>query len=120
MNKTKQRIAIAEACGWTDVDLDDGEPWGFAPGEERDPKDITSVHGSWVPDYLNDLNAMHEAEESMTEVQLSLYAHHMIRSVRHAKGIPDHESRYPVPFVLRATAEQRCEAFLRTLGLWEG
>jgi hypothetical protein len=49
MSPEAQRIAIAEACGLKHVRWDDGE----------------LVHGTAcrirVPDYLNDLNAMHEA-----------------------------------------------------------
>ena len=113
MNEQEQRIAIAEACGWTVVsdticnvypNLSTGEP-------ELEPV-------AEMPDYLNDLNAMHEAEKVLTEKKLKRYAHEMIGYARRAAGYENHESHYPVPFVLRATAAQRAEAFLKTLNLW--
>ena len=115
MKPELQRIKIAEACEWKQVFPD--TPWRWLAPDGR-------IHENWggelsCPDYLNDLNAMAEAEEILTEAQLILYEHHMVRQARHAKGIADHESHYPVPFVLRATAAQRAEAFLRTLNLWE-
>ena len=60
MNKEQQRIKIAEACGFTDV-----KPLVVKNVKHKgDDKQvgIWSEQG-WIPDYLNDLNAMHEAEE---------------------------------------------------------
>lgn len=54
------------------------------------------------PDYLNDLNAMHEAEKTMTGLQRDAYFDRLVWF-----GPP-----------LFATAAQRAEAFGRTLGLW--
>ena len=66
-----------------------------------------------APDYLNDLNAMHEAEkaaEFYSYPRRERYLHHLQVAVN-AENI----SR---PF-LCATAAQRAEAFLRTLSLWK-
>lgn len=57
-----------------------------------------------VPDYLGDLNACHEMENELSDEQFDEY---YVRVT----------SRFARPF--HATAAQRCEAFLRTLGLWE-
>ena len=54
-----------------------------------------------MPDYLNDLNAMHEAEKVLNDHQWDDY----ICQLGHAMG---------------ATAAQRAEAFLKTLNLWTG
>ena len=57
-------------------------------------------------DWCNDLNAMHEAEESLTE------------NDRHMMGFwLAHYTELGTYW--RATARQRAEAFLRTLGKWE-
>ncbi len=52
MNPNKQRIAIAEACRWTRQS--DDSMWF------DDPTNSFQVHEQDIPDYLNDLNAMHE------------------------------------------------------------
>jgi hypothetical protein len=105
MNPEQQRVAIAEACGLTNV----------APMIVKNVKyegdDITVGIWSddgWVPQYLNDLNAMHDVEKTLTdkaheEFRLNLY-----------EVIGD-DSR----LIVSSTATQRAEAFLRTIGKWE-
>jgi hypothetical protein len=61
----------------------------------------------WVvdcPDYCTDLNAMHEAEETLTVEEWSDYVEHL-------------PSRWEE--AIHAAARQRAEAFLKTLGKWE-
>ena len=92
--------AIAEALGWKEV----RESWfrfldtsktgiiGRMPGRDE----------TWseVPDYVNDLNAMHEAEGALeTHDQANEFRRLLCGNVS-------------------ATARQRAEAFLRTLGKW--
>jgi len=60
----QKRIAIAEACEWTGIYPRgvDGCPVGWKGKIESE-----RPHGQGscpIPDYLNDLNAMHEAEKS--------------------------------------------------------
>ncbi len=62
-----------------------------------------------LPDYLNDLNAMHEAEKVLTDAQRKQYAELLLPMM----GEP--EWSYNDVF---ATAAKRAEAFLRTLNLW--
>ena len=75
-----------------------------------------------LPDYLNDLNAMHEAEKSLSKFQLQKYGEHLQEIVNYyCVGVV---SDYPRDFmclamIAGATAAQRAEAFLKTLGLWE-
>lgn len=61
-----------------------------------------------VPDYLNDLNAMHEAEKTLTDKQYELFTLHLgpLTSQRKREYIS-------------STASQRAEAFLKTIGKWE-
>jgi hypothetical protein len=88
MTNEQINIAIAEACGWEDAfyDLLD------------------------IPNYCNDLNAMHEAEKVLGEV-------HSIKSCEYddwLQSTTEHDQKW------RATAAQRAEAFLKTIGKWEG
>ena len=103
MNPEQQRIAIAEACGR--VQRPDGL-W-FPEGKN---------YGSQgIPNYLNDLNAMHEAEKVLDPKGKDCGYEYWLRTVCH---IPERESAKGRYFY-RATAAQRAEAFLRTIGKWE-
>lgn len=119
MSPEKQRIAIAEACGWryagpSDVKEHAVACW-YAPGDME-------WHQRLLPDYLNDLNAMHEAENVLSRAQAKTFAEKMQDVCRwHCIGIiPDwHHDREALAHLIHATAAQRAEAFLRTLNLWE-
>jgi hypothetical protein len=63
-----------------------------------------------IPNYLNDLNAMHEAEKVLTQAQDYDY-----RTVTLPKVCKDGSGM----IALTATAAQRAEAFLRTIGKWK-
>jgi hypothetical protein len=69
---------------------------------------IGEVYG-WQADYCNDLNSIHEAEKTLTDDQFKLYSHWV------EKLMP--ETKYRC--YLCATARQRAEAFVRSLGKWE-
>ena len=97
MKPEKQRIAIAEACGWTEI-----SDWKAAGINGQHP---TEPWTDVIPDYLNDLNAMHEAEKVLNNVQRERYRTELVYS--HAGGD------------VFATSAQRAEAFLRTIGKWE-
>ena len=58
-----------------------------------------------VPDFTGDLNEMHEAEKTLDEDQ-------MWRMARNIELNPDR-------WYFHASARDRAEAFLRTLGKWE-
>jgi hypothetical protein len=116
MTPEKQRIAIAEACGWKKV----GSPKQVAAtsGFTMPEKWVIDPNGALqfphnTPDYLNDLNAMHEAEK-MLDVNIESEDSPRYEYSRQVYRIV--ESRRQ-PF--RSTAAQRAEAFLRTLGKWE-
>ena len=112
MNKEQQRIAIAEACGWTECRLIksyDGEqvPYGVAPNE--------SPILNETPDYLNDLNAMHEALDKVENDGLFLYElDQVIWEERKTRELVSQMDR------LKAKPHQLAEAFLKTIGKWEG
>jgi hypothetical protein len=98
MTDEQINAAIAEACGWTDFVV---HPEFGLMGTPPDSHGLRTA----VDWYTVDLNAMHEAESILTEDQLWIMAGEIERN---------DEQWY-----FRATARQRAEAFLRTLGKWE-
>ncbi len=96
MTNEQINIAIAEACGWRVVRLSTGEPHGKPIGEQGPFREL--------PDYCNCLNAMHEAEKTLTADQWYEY-----------------DSKIPLrdPQKIHATAQQRAEAFLKAIGKWK-
>lgn len=115
MTTDDQRKAIAVAVGITNI----------KPCPYRHPKDTPEWVGEspkpfvgWMcyssrgprfsgrlPKYTEDLNAMHQAEATLTPEQQAGYEANLDAITRH--------------FAYRATAEQRAEAFLKTLNLWQ-
>jgi len=107
MNPEQQRIAIAEICGWRLVE-DDPD---FYPYWEDPEGNMIAVGFAThrVPDYLSDLNAMHEAEKTFQD-NATLW--HKYASIIDNDYVNQ-------PYTIGATAAQRAEAFLRTVGRWE-
>ena len=102
MNPEQQRVAIAEACGkWHS-----GWPHEYMSQADR------LRH---IPDYLNDLNAMHEAEKVLGACWPT-YCEHLLEIVEPEPRTLEICHRWNL---LHATATQRAEAFLRTIGKWE-
>ena len=60
------------------------------------------------PDYLNDLNAMHDAEKVLTSSQIAPYV----------ELFEEMSERWSTPAF--GTAAQRAEAFLKAIEKWEG
>ena len=88
--------AIAKACGWR---KEDGVyMWTVNRIDCTCPE-------LW--DWCNDLNAMHDAEKMLTNSNMYVMEYH-IKAMVKGHG-----------FYFHATARQRAEAFLRTLGKWE-
>jgi hypothetical protein len=109
MKPEEQRIAIAEACGWkrTGVWLNF---WISPCGKEFKEED-----GFPLPDYLNDLNAMHVAEKFIKAAHIY---NEKLELVVLGYALQNKDSI--AEFMLRrATAAQRAEAFLRVLNLWK-
>jgi hypothetical protein len=95
MTQEQQRVAIAEACG----------------------EDSDSIVRELIPDYLNDLNAMHEAEKMLTQDQLIDYSRHLGKLV--TIHLPASRAAWMDFKLINSTASQRAEAFLRTIGKWK-
>ena len=117
MSPDKQRIAIA----------------GAIYGDNCSVKLVVNPqpeHCRWgdklllTPDYLNDLNAMHEAEKVLTPTPDELefndgkYIEYCGELCRVCGWLKYEQTMFAWD-VIRATAAQRAEAFLRTIGKWE-
>jgi hypothetical protein len=105
MTDEKINIAIAEACGWDSDDIARGY--------------TLCQFSEIVPDYCNDLNAMHEAEATLDFEQAELFEDELCDvTFKNNDGL---ENPLPCRFsVCHATAAQRAEAFLRTINKWGG
>lgn len=75
----------------------------------------TIVGVASIPDYLSDLNAMHEAEKSLTIGAQAQYLNQLEEVTGGGKFGTWWECLWCCH---HATAAQRAEAFLRALGLW--
>jgi hypothetical protein len=117
MNEQKQRTAIAKACGWTQNKRGSWvDPSGRCVYESWGP----TYPGAVPPYYLEDLNAMHEAEKTLEDRQHQYYYRHLEEIQSGCPYEPD--SYYGAGWIyhnVHAIAAQRAEAFLKTLGLWE-
>jgi len=119
MTPEQQRVAIAEACGWT-ATVDDDQFWRATRADGSMTSDLwcsmSSVWNVGIPDYLNDLNAMHEAEKVLTEEQDLEYSE-ALEQVVEGRFVTNNAE--DMRRLRSATAAQRAEAFLRTIGKWE-
>lgn len=104
MKPEEQRIAIAEACGWTDVRRENVHDFGGLRGNK--PNDVRMI----VPSFCRSLDAMHEAEKVLPDRQLYRHFLYLV-----ALEDPLNTANEPA----FTTATQRAEAFLRTLNLWK-
>jgi hypothetical protein len=101
--------AIAESVGWVIPDncincvmRPDGKKIFFNPLSEENP----------LPKYTEDLNAMHEVEKTL-DVDVNINGSPRYVYAGHIYNIVGRDCQ---PF--RATARQRAEAYLRTVGKW--
>ena len=134
MTDQEINIAIHEACGWI-FERDNGGPYHNAGhhlisgGLKRGFKpDFQTWESTWLifglPDYCNDLNAMHEAEKLLTEcaddnyAKFQNYLYHLETTVCNALGSDSGEEGWS-GYIAFATARQRAEAFLKTIGKWK-
>lgn len=106
MKPKKQRVAIAKACGWRFWPDDISNHWTH-------PKD--TGHGlmfslSEPPHYLYSLDSMSQAEKTLLAMSDDTFEHY----IQELSRVVDLEGGY----YITATAPQRAQAFLKTLGLW--
>jgi hypothetical protein len=110
---------IAEACGWQNCVGGSGLVTRYKGTPSETTVRVT------LPDYLNDLNAMHEVVMTLSVKQRSEFRNQLqyliapsTKPNQKVSGIKvmgvDHYDEW-----WHATAAQRAEAFLRTIGKWE-
>lgn len=105
MTEEQINVAIAEHCGFTDIMW----PTGFH--QKMSDEKSKQAGGRWrfqIPDYCDDLNAMHEAEKTFSAEQQSDYLAYCT----------DMTGGW-YELLLMLPARQRAEAFLKTIGKWE-
>ena len=102
MSEKEINIVIAEACGWT-----------------------IKHKGLWVealqtyaclPDYLNDLNAMHQAEGLLDDNQ---WLEYMLNLQDVLQRDPNRGKWIVCQDNMQATASQLAKAFVITIGKWK-
>jgi hypothetical protein len=106
MTNEQINVAIAQACGWT-ILKKPLSGFGFA-AYAKEPNGDPSPG---IPDYCDDLNAMHEAEKSISNDLWQCYFNQLAR-VTKAEQSDDR-------VFFCATARHRAEAFLRVMGKWK-
>lgn len=115
MSEEEQRIAIAEACGWTCVKKTKLWLRSFVSVIQWIGISPTTKKECELPNYLNDLNAMHEAIGTLLFSQRRAYRINLKEIM--SKKINPAVICYSE--CIDAPAAQRAEAFLKTLGLWK-
>jgi hypothetical protein len=108
MKPEEKRIAIALACGWKKQEPDSC----FFD----DPTESFQVYLEGLPDYANNLNAMHEAEKVLLNSDQQNRYQAEISEI--CWSDEERRNNQVVFNQLTASATQRAEAFLRTLNLW--
>ena len=112
---------IAEFRGWveyhpTPESISKGYPSYSYWTPPRDSKQFAENWGKleldYPPDYCNDLNAMAEAEELLSNEQLQTYFY-VLRPVVESTAKPGRG------YVFTAKASQRAEAFVKTIEKWK-
>lgn len=121
MTSESRVLALGEVHGWKFKKNDDGSLKLFNPIQKQwvwidnDPSSEPEWYIHILPRYLNDLNATHSVWKTLTEPQHSIFRLELQNIVVRDGKLEGH----PAMSVCNATAEQRSEAFLRTLNLWD-
>lgn len=123
MTPEAQRMAIAEACGKFTTSAikkehlrwDSQSNGAYYLGHFSDGS-IRPCYSGPLPDYLNDLNAMHEAEKVLNKKQQVWYLQKLTQ-VRFKSGVSGMIDCM-IDKTTFASAAQRAEAFLKTIGKW--
>lgn len=124
MTPDEQRIAIAEACGWTKIHFyEDNAGPGFWSGDPP-PKlnaywEVIDQRSDRLPDYLNDLNAVHKAWLTLIDGHESLEDKFNLAIDRLLFEGGFLKTRLIVSLRINATASVRAKAILIALGKWK-
>ena len=120
MTDEQINIAIAESLGWTNCRLvikgaGGGTRYPTAHGMPPNRK-----YESSCPNYTSDLNACHEFESEIIYSNDRLpkkYTQQIKSAICREAGVK--KAQMDFDLCITATARQRCEAYLRTLGRWK-
>ena len=117
MTPDEINIAIAESVGWSRAIIGTQSKSDPIPRGWRTPKGSERTK---LPDYYHDLNAIHEVEAGLDDDAHAKYRAWLaaVVSLRtDTKMFLMSKNEYRLWF--SATAPQRCEAYLRTIGKWK-
>lgn len=131
LSQEEKRVKIAETCGFVKSPkfTVNGMPIYECNGKLFATRVAPIDKADFLPDYFNDLNAMHKAENVLTDEQRFRFACMMGEIVLATPDdLPNYEltdygpgswaGMKEVSRVISATAAQRAEAFGKTLNLW--
>lgn len=110
MDAQAQLVAIAHAC---ELRFETDSEWGWMGWTDKDGNRLKDI-----PDYLHDLNAIHAAVVQWCDDPEKKLKYHRRLSEVVGRGTPNFPG-YNVWDAENATAAQRAEAFLRTIGKWK-
>jgi hypothetical protein len=110
MTDQEINVAIAEACGWERT-----EKWtsGWMKRSSEWPEGFPGA----IPNYCTDLNAIHKAEQTLNSSLVRRYNDELAKTCKVLESI--FAKTGPQGWVFHATARQRAEALLRTIGKWQ-
>ena len=117
MTDLEINIAIAEACGYQIEPSQAKGGWRLYNEQSETsfwwncdrPPTLSDVSYR-LPNYCSDLNAMHEVWSGLSETEKAVFVDELYA----VTPSTSYEDRYT-----GATARQRAEAFLRTIGKWK-
>jgi len=114
LTNDKIRVSVAEAVGWTGIHEEDRSGFGGYRGYRVTIPGYCYV--DFVPNYPADLNACAEAERMIvTKLQEVAYIEHLTAILnRDNDGTFRKLGAGPIDYA-RASARQRCEAFILTM-----
>ena len=110
MTPEQQRIAIAEFRGWTEISP--RMMWGLPPNIFDEGTEHCLRH---LPNYINDLNAIHDAWLTLSTSEKEQFESELYLIVI---GGAEYNRNDDAGWITNATAAQRAEAFLKTLNIW--
>lgn len=117
MTETEIKIAIAEWLGWNKAHQKEwpklGGLWGANPSQ--------NIQWEEIPHYTTDLNAMHKAEKGLIgskDDENSQLAHYYENLCLVCGDRQESLNVYDIDIAM-ATASQRAESLLRTIGKWK-
>lgn len=109
LTQEEKRVKIAKAIGWKEYPP---EKEGLSNLWMNDATDLVLFTPTALPDYFGDLNAMHEAEKTISDEDFTEY-HRKLYLVTKKPDMWQHNRAF-----ISVSARDRAECFGRTLNLW--